>query len=148
MSPWSNARNSSNSEKRSEVRLGWPDASLGGAIVILAALAAAILWMNRYEIGQAGGLPVRLNRMTGQVIACVPKQGCFMMIPAGEPELGTVREVSPPQGSTSTAQPAGPAGASPSTTPSQAKHEAQKSPQPTPPPTQPSKPSTGPAASR
>ena len=53
---------------------------------------AAVLWLNRYEMGQAGGLPVRLNRMTGEVIACVPKQGCFALIPAGEPTLGTVRE--------------------------------------------------------
>ena len=55
-----------------------------------------MLWLNRYEIGQAGGVPVRLNRMTGEVIACVPRQGCFSIIPAGEPELGTPHEAQAP----------------------------------------------------
>jgi hypothetical protein len=62
----------------------------------LLVFGAAVLWLNRYEMGQAGGLPVRLNRLTGEVIACVPKQGCFALIPAGEPTLGTLRETLAP----------------------------------------------------
>jgi len=57
------------------------------ALVALGVVAALALWCSRYEIGTAGGLPLRLDRFTGQVIGCVPSQGCFEFIPAGEPTL-------------------------------------------------------------
>ncbi len=58
--------------------------------VALLALGAAFVFTDRYQIGQAGGLPVRLDRYTGQVIGCVPQRGCVEFIPAGQPPLGTV----------------------------------------------------------
>ena len=104
MGPWSDARSPST---RSAVRFGAPEAWLIAMAAGLLLFGAAVLWLNRYEMGQAGGLPVRLNRITGEVIACVPKQGCFALIPAGDPTLGTLRETLPPgQAPAATAPPA------------------------------------------
>lgn len=58
--------------------------------VALIALGAAFVVMDRYQLGQAGALPARLDRFTGQVIACVPQRGCLEFIPAGQPPLGTM----------------------------------------------------------
>ena len=62
-------------------------------IVVTAALFAlgvAFVFTDRYQIGLAAGLPVRLDRFSGQVIGCVPQRGCFEIIPAGQPPLATV----------------------------------------------------------
>jgi hypothetical protein len=71
--------------------------------VALLALGVAFVFSDRYAIGQAGPMPARLDRLTGQVIACVPPRGCFELIPAGKPQLGTVTAVpkaaAPPAGS-------------------------------------------------
>lgn len=58
--------------------------------VALLALGAAFVFTDRYQIGQAGALPARLDRFTGQVVACVPQRGCVEFIPAGRPTLATV----------------------------------------------------------
>jgi hypothetical protein len=57
------------------------------ALLALCGAIAAAVWMSRYELGAAGGLPARLDRFTGQVISCVPSKACFEFIPAGEPVL-------------------------------------------------------------
>ena len=83
MGPWS--------ETRPRARAGAnvrPEAWLILLAIVLALFGFAILWMNRYEVIQVGGLPVRLDRLTGEVVACVPRQACFAIIPAGEPALG------------------------------------------------------------
>jgi hypothetical protein len=58
--------------------------------VALLLLGAAFVFTDRYQLGQAGALPARLDRFTGQVIACIPPKGCFVIIPAGDPPLQTV----------------------------------------------------------
>jgi len=85
--------------------------------VLLVALAAGALWLNRYELGQAGGVPVRMNRLTGEVIGC-GAQGCVAIIPAGEPQLKTsAPPAAPPQPA------APPAAASPAAEPKAAPAE-------------------------
>lgn len=74
--------------------------------VALLALGAAFVLMDRYQLGQAGALPARLDRFTGQVIACVPQRGCLEFIPAGQPPLATVNTSVAP----ASKSPAGPAG--------------------------------------
>lgn len=64
--------------------------------VALVALGAAFVLMDRYQLGQAGALPARLDRFTGQVIACVPQRGCLEFIPAGQPPLATVNTTTAP----------------------------------------------------
>ncbi len=63
------------------------EAALVLGLIVLGALAGLAVWLSRYELGTAGGLPARLDRFTGQVIGCVPGQGCVELIPAGEPSL-------------------------------------------------------------
>ena len=58
--------------------------------IALLLLGAAFVFTDRYAIGQAGGLPARLDRLTGQVIACAPPRGCVEIIPAGRITLSTV----------------------------------------------------------
>jgi hypothetical protein len=57
------------------------------AIVALCVFAAAIVWLNRYEVGAVGPITTRLDRFTGQVIGCVPGNGCVEFVPAGSPPL-------------------------------------------------------------
>jgi hypothetical protein len=84
MGPWS----ASTPEKvKPQGALRLADVILITALIALCAAAAASLWINRYEISTAGGVPARLNRFTGQVIGCIPGQGCVEIIPAGEPTL-------------------------------------------------------------
>ena len=75
----------------------------------LLALGAALVVMDRYQIGQAGTLPARLDRFTGQVIACVPQRGCVEFIPAGDPSLQPVvtqKPAAPPAPAPAAAAPA------------------------------------------
>jgi hypothetical protein len=58
--------------------------------VALLAFGAALVASERYQLDQASGVPTRLDRFTGQVIACVPQRGCVEFIPAGNPPLATV----------------------------------------------------------
>jgi hypothetical protein len=84
MGPWS----ASTPEKvRPQSSLRLADVCLIIALLALCAAAAAAIWVNRYEVATAGGLPARLNRFTGQVVGCIPGQGCVEIVPAGEPPL-------------------------------------------------------------
>jgi hypothetical protein len=65
------------------------------ALLLIAAFGLGALFLNRYEIGNAGGMPARLDRLTGRVIGCIPG-GCLELIPAGEPVLHDVRQVRRP----------------------------------------------------
>lgn len=69
--------------------------TIGILFAVILAFGAASIWINRYELGQVGGVPVRMNRFTGQVIGCVAR-GCFAIIPAGEPPLGKIEVVATP----------------------------------------------------
>jgi hypothetical protein len=84
MGPWSDP--SDNTPKRPN---STPLAERGllAALVALCVLAGLAVWASRYELGTAGGLPARLDRFTGEVIGCVPGQGCLQFIPAGSPAL-------------------------------------------------------------
>jgi hypothetical protein len=79
--PWSDATQPSDRPKAS---LGPAEIIALVGLLLLAAFGAASLYLNRYEIGSAGGVPARLDRLTGQVIGCVPGQGCLELIPAGD----------------------------------------------------------------
>ena len=84
MGPWS-ASTPEKAKPQSSLRLA--DVCLIIALLALCAAAAAAIWINRYEVATAGGLPARLNRFTGQVVGCIPGQGCVEIVPAGEPQL-------------------------------------------------------------
>jgi hypothetical protein len=82
--------------------------------IVLLLLAAALVLAERYQVDQAAGIPTRLDRFTGQVIACVPQRGCVEFIPAGQPVLAKVS--APPAKSVSAPPapaPAAPARAAP-----------------------------------
>ena len=61
----------------------------------LLALAAGALALQRYEAVQMAGVPTRLDRLTGELVGCVPPKGCFVIVPAGEPRLASLRELQP-----------------------------------------------------
>lgn len=65
-------------------------AYLVAVTLALLVLGAALVVAERYQLDQASGVPTRLDRFTGQVIACVPQRGCVEFIPAGNPPLATV----------------------------------------------------------
>lgn len=117
------------SKKREQAVSNWggqPKAGSGGdwferakpgfliaVTVALLALGAAFVFTDRYQLDQAAGVPTRLDRFTGQVIACVPQRGCFEFIPAGSPTLATVltspKPAGPSQPAATPAAPAAPA---------------------------------------
>jgi hypothetical protein len=84
MGPWS-ASTAEKAKPQSSLRPA--DVCLIIALLALCSAAAAALWINRYEVATAGGIPARLNRFTGQVVGCIPGQGCVEIVPAGEPAL-------------------------------------------------------------
>jgi hypothetical protein len=84
MGPWS-ASTAEKAKPQSSLRLA--DVCLIIALLALCSAAAAAIWINRYEVATAGGVPARLNRFTGQVVGCIPGQGCVEIVPAGEPAL-------------------------------------------------------------
>ena len=107
MNPWKEAQTGAKRAHRSRT---WPAAEIA-LITTLAALVAtalAMLWLNRFESAQFGTVPSRLNRITGEVIGCLPGQGCIQLIPPGEPNLrpATIR-----RGSASPMMPSAPASA-------------------------------------
>ena len=93
MSPWGTER----PPRRAEVRgLGEEGARrlaqvyLGVVTVALVLLCAFALLLQRYEVVELGTVPTRLDRLTGELIGCIPGRGCFAIIPPGEPPLTTV----------------------------------------------------------
>ena len=85
MGPWSEPSGAKTRVPTSSARPAeW---GLIGGLLALCIFGALALWISRYEIGTAGGVPARLDRFTGQVIGCVPGQGCLELIPAGTPAL-------------------------------------------------------------
>lgn len=84
MGPWSKP---TNVKTQSSATLGPAEWALMIGLAVLVVLGAVAIWCSRYEIGVAAGVPARLDRFTGQVIGCVPGQGCLELIPAGEPAL-------------------------------------------------------------
>jgi len=85
MGPWSEPSGAKTRSPSSSARpVEW---GLIGGLLALCAFGALAVWISRYEIGTAGGVPARLDRFTGQVIGCVPGQGCLELIPAGTPAL-------------------------------------------------------------
>ena len=100
----------------------WLERSRGTYLVVvtvaLLVLAGILVVADRYQIDQAGGLPTRLDRFTGQVIACVPQRGCVEFIPAGAPTLNPV--IPAPKAGMNPAQapvsPGAPAAAAPAST--------------------------------
>ena len=80
----------------------------------LIALGAAFIFTDRYAVGQAGGLPVRLDKFTGEIIACVPPRGCFAIVPAGQPPLATMTAAPAPKSPTGAMPTPAPAPAPPS----------------------------------
>lgn len=122
MGPWSkptNARTQSSTGNSSSSTLGPAEWALMIGLAALVVLGAAVLWCSRYEIGIAAGVPTRLDRFTGQVIGCVPGQGCLELIPAGQPTLRSAVVQRVPGGAPNAAATgnATPAGAPPSPTP-------------------------------
>src|SRR5689334_25253921 len=88
MGPWSKPTNVKTPAATSGAStLGAAEWALIVGLAALVVLGAAALWCSRYEIGMAAGVPARLDRFTGQVIGCVPGQGCLELVPAGAPQL-------------------------------------------------------------
>jgi hypothetical protein len=89
MGPWSKPTNVKTppASSGSTATLGPAEWALIVGLAALVALGAVAIWCSRYEIGVAAGVPARLDRFTGQVIGCVPGQGCLELVPAGEPPL-------------------------------------------------------------
>jgi hypothetical protein len=84
--------------------------------IALCVLGAAIVWMNRYEVSSSlvGPIPMamRLDRFTGQVIGCIPGNGCIEMVPSGTPALrdGLVKRAPNGPAATAPGSQAAPAG--------------------------------------
>ncbi|HKR87541.1 MAG TPA: hypothetical protein VJS38_05150 [Phenylobacterium sp.] len=89
MGPWSKPTNvrTPPAGSSSTATLGPAEWALIVSLAALVLLGAAAVWFSRYEIGVAAGVPARLDRFTGQVIGCIPGQGCLELVPAGEPPL-------------------------------------------------------------
>jgi hypothetical protein len=89
MGPWSKPTNARTQAAAPAPTLGPAEWALIIGLAALVILSAAALWLSRYEIGGSSAFPfpTRLDRVTGQVIGCVPGQGCVELVPAGEPKL-------------------------------------------------------------
>lgn len=88
MGPWSKPTNVRPPQATAAApTLGPAEWALIIGLAALVVLGAVAVWCSRYEIGVAAGVPARLDRFTGQVIGCVPGQGCLELVPAGEPPL-------------------------------------------------------------
>ena len=88
MGPWSKPTNVRPPQTTTAApALGPAEWALIIGLAALVVLGAVAVWCSRYEIGVAAGVPARLDRFTGQVIGCVPGQGCLELVPAGEPPL-------------------------------------------------------------
>ena len=86
MGPWSKPTNT-RPQAAAAPTIGPAEWALIVGLAALVVLGAVAVWCSRYEIGVAAGVPARLDRFTGQVIGCVPGQGCLELVPAGEPPL-------------------------------------------------------------
>jgi hypothetical protein len=87
MGPWSEPPKAKATAKAPRASGRGGEWALIAALVALCVLAALTLWGSRYELGSAGGMATRLDRLTGQVIGCDPAQGCVEVVPAGAPAL-------------------------------------------------------------
>jgi len=116
MGPWSKPTNVRPQAAVTRPTLGPAEWALIVGLAALVLLGAVALWLSRYEIGNGAAFPfpARLDRLTGQVIGCVPGQGCVELVPAGEPKLrGAVIHRVPSAPAGPEAAPAGNATAAP-----------------------------------